>query len=224
MKTIIYLHICAINNWRDIIKKLLDRIRSSGLYDKIDELRYGLLGNYECLQDEILKDPKFINVLWSSDMKLFETVTLNKIWYAAKDEEFNVLYLHSKGVTYNGTQPRIEDWVEYLTYFNIDNHQLCLDHLQSGADVVGVHTSTNTMLHYSGNFWWSKSSYIKKSTPYCEHYCYNAPEYWITLSREGTYVDLNCKYYDYYDGFYSDLKYKTLPFKTKKYKYTLEII
>ena len=65
MKTIIYLHICAINTWRDVVKRLFDRIKSSGLYDKIDGLYYSLLGDYECLNDDVLKDPKFHNVLYS---------------------------------------------------------------------------------------------------------------------------------------------------------------
>ena len=223
MKTIIYMHICGINNWQEIVKNLFDRIRSSGLYDKIDELRYGFLGEYDSLKDEIFKDPKFQNVLWSSDIHLYESVTLNKMWYAAKEEEFNVLYLHSKGVSYNGKEQRIIDWVEYLTYFNIDKHEVCIDNLNNGADVVGVNIRNHIMFHYSGNFWWSKSAYINKSTQYCFHYAYNAPEFWITSPREGRYVDLNCLNDVYYHGIFSDLEYKNKPLNIKKYKYTLEI-
>ena len=216
------MHICAINNWRDIVKTLFDRIRSSGLYDKIDALYYSLLGDYECLNDEIFKDPKFHNMLYSPQYDLYETATLNKIWYAAKQEEFNVLYLHSKGVSHNGTNQQILDWVEYLTYFNIDRYSDCLKQLEDN-DVVGVNISNDIMIHYSGNFWWSKSSYIKKSTQYCVHYSYNAPEYWITLSREGSYVDL----FHLEDNFTlvkpSEEHYKNKPLNIKKYKYTLEI-
>jgi hypothetical protein len=222
MKTIIYLHICAINSWRKIVKRLFDRIKSSGLYDKIDGLYYSLLGDYECLNDDVLKDPKFHNVLYSPQQDLYESVTLNKLWYHATTEEFNVLYLHSKGVSYNETNQRVLDWVEYLTYYNIDRYSDCLKQLEDN-DVVGVNISRNIMLHYSGNFWWSKSSYIKKSTQYCVHYTYNAPEYWITLSREGSYVDLNCLNDIFYNEIFSELDYKNKPFNTKKYKYTLEI-
>lgn len=223
MKTYIYMHICAINNWKEIVKRLFDRIRSSGLYEKIDELRYGLLGEYSCLSDEIFKDPKFHNILWSSQLNLYESCTINKIWYAAKEEEFNVLYLHSKGVSYNGQDQRFIDLVEYLTYFNVDKHDICMEHLNNGADVVGVNMSNSTMIHYSGNFWWSKSSYINRSTQFCVSYCYQAPEYWITLSRDGTYVNLDSLDGRYYDGIYADVSYKTKPLNIKKYKYTLEI-
>lgn len=222
MKTIIYLHICAINNWREIVQKLFDRIKSSGLYDKIESIRYTLLGDAECLNDEMFKDLKFHNIVYSPQLDLYESVTLNKLWYASQEEEFNVLYLHSKGVSYNGKNDLVTKWVEYLTYFNIDCYSDCLKQLEDN-DVVGVNISNYIMLHYSGNFWWSKSSYIKKSTQYCFYYTYNAPEYWITLSREGSYVNL----FHLQDNFtlmdLTEEDYKNKPLNIKKYKYTLEI-
>lgn len=211
-----------MNNWRDIVKRLFDRIRSSGLYDKIDELRYTLLGDYSCLSDEIFQDPKFHNIVYSPQLDLYESVTLNKLWYAAKEEEFNVLYLHSKGVSYNGQDQRILNWVEFLTYFNIDHHTDCLEQLKEN-DVVGVNIYNHIMLHYSGNFWWTKSSYLNKSTQYCIHYTYNAPEYWITLSRDGSYINLFHLEQNFALMKLSEEEYKNKPLNIKKYKYTLEI-
>jgi len=222
MKTYIYLHICALNNWKEIVTKLFDRIRSSGLYDKIDELRYSLLGDCSCLSDEIFKDPKFVNILYAPQMDLYESVTINKIYYAAKEEEFNVLYLHSKGVSYNGQDQRILKWVEYLTYFNIDRYADCLEQLKEN-DVVGVNIYNYIMLHYSGNFWWTKSSYINRSTQFCIHYTYNAPEYWITLSRDGSYINLFHLEDNFANMKLSEEEYKNKPLKIKKYKYTLEV-
>lgn len=217
------MHICTVNNWKEIVKRLFDRIRSSGLYDKIDELRYSLLGDYNSLQDDMFKDPKFHNILYSPQIDLYESVTINKIWYAAQEEEeFNVLYLHSKGVSYNGKDQRILKWVEYLTYFNIDRHEDCIEQLKEN-DVVGVNIFNYIMIHYSGNFWWAKSSYIKKSTQFCVNYTYNAPEYWITLSRDGTYVNLFHLQDNFANMKLSEEDYKNKPLNIKKYKYTLEI-
>jgi len=222
MKTYIYLHICAIGNWEAIVKRLLNRIKSSGLYDKIDQLRYSLLGDKNCLNNEIFRDAKYINILWSSDLKLYETCTINKIWYDSQEEEFNILYIHSKGVSHNKSETMITNWVEYLTYFNIDRYENCLYYLKDN-DVVGVNISNYIMLHYSGNFWWSKSSYIKQSTQYCVHYTYNAPEYWITLSRDGSYIDL----FHLEDNFFNlrvhEHNYKNKPLNIKQYKYILKI-
>jgi hypothetical protein len=224
MKTYIYLHICAIGHWEIVVKRLLDRIKSSGLYDKIDELRFSLLGDYTHLSNNLLQDPKYKNVLWSTDLKLYEACTLNKIWYAAQEEKpFNVLYLHSKGVTHSPDDVNITNWVEYLTYYNVDKHKDCLEYLKD-HDVVGVNMSNSTMLHYSGNFWWSKSSYIAKSTQFCVAYCYNAPEYWITLARDGSYVDLYDLTNRWYETVYNKNDYKLNPLSVKIYKYSLEIL
>jgi hypothetical protein len=223
MKTYIYLHICAIGQWEIIVKRLLDRIKSTGLYDKIDELRFSLLGDYGHLSNHLLQDPKYKNILWSSDLSLYEACTLNKIWYAAQEEApFNVLYLHTKGVTHSPDDVNITKWVEHLTYFNINHHSLCLDYLKD-HDVVGVNISNSTMIHYSGNFWWSKSSYIARSTQFCIAYCYNAPEYWITLSRDGSYVDLDDLYNGWYNSVTNHNDYEKPPFNVKIYKYTLEV-
>jgi hypothetical protein len=91
-----------------------------------------------------------------------------------KEEDFNVLYLHTKGVTKPGYQ-QIIDWTNLLSYFNINKWQDRLKDLEdndcSGVnffgnpDDINHHPSTwgygKAPLHYSGNFWWSKSSHIK---------------------------------------------------------------
>jgi hypothetical protein len=90
-------------------------------------------------------------------------------------------------------------------------------------DVVGVNIYNHIMLHYSGNFWWTKSSYLNKSTQYCIHYTYNAPEYWITLSRDGSYINLFHLEQNFALMKLSEEEYKNKPLNIKKYKYTLEI-
>ena len=57
--------------------------------------------------------------------------------------------------------------------------------------------------HYSGNFWWSKSSYIKRLSS-CGNLTYNDPEFWLTRNENGKYVSLwnsNCSvlYHELYE-------------------------
>ena len=47
MKTYIYFHICCINNWPIIVANLHNDIKNSGLYDVVDEIRCGVLGEYD---------------------------------------------------------------------------------------------------------------------------------------------------------------------------------
>jgi hypothetical protein len=145
----------------------------------------------------------------SYDMKLNETSTLKALRNDCVNntsDEFDVLYLHSKGVTHydnpvpvycmgdgdcilnnsshqltKGGPKRIHDphiikmtsyvtirtWVDYLLYFNVSHWQECVNELQQGHDACGVnlkggYDNHKDNYHFSGNFWWAKSEYIKK--------------------------------------------------------------
>ena len=72
-------------------------------------------------------------------------------------------------------------------------------------DAVGVNLQkdikTYCPLHYSGNFWWSKSNYICKLNPIV-YYNYNAPEFWLTEKELGVYISLwNSNTHHYNDGY-----------------------
>jgi hypothetical protein len=75
-----------------------------------------------------------------------------------------VLYLHTKGVSYRAVSPAIQDWVEYMMYFLVTLHRSCMRLLNSGfIDVVGVEHSLIPKRHFSGNFWWTNSAYLAHS-------------------------------------------------------------
>lgn len=199
MNNYIYIHVCCINNWKEIFQQLLFDIKESGLYEKITKIRCVVLKKtYDDL--DILRDDK-IEILGISDkVLLYEQVTLNLLYEQSFIKEFNVLYIHTKGVKHNNTNPCVTDWVHYLTYFNIYKHDVCLDSLQT-YDTVGVNLQNNPVLHYSGNFWWSKSEYIKKLDR-CTVASYNSTEFWLTEKQLGSHVSLwtsnlnhyNCRY------------------------------
>jgi hypothetical protein len=135
-----------------------------------------------------LKDPKVRVIHISNSLKMREVFTINCIWNDAQVEDFNVLYVHSKGVTHNGMNPNVKDWVNLLLHFNVHRYDECLEQLKT-SDTVGVNLRRTPEIHYSGNFWWSKSSYIK-TLDRCVDHSYNAPEFWITDSDKGRFVSL----------------------------------
>lgn len=186
MKTYIYLHICCINNWVQIVQDLLTQIKASGLYEKVDKIKCVLLTDTG-VPDDIFRDKKIQLLGVYSNYHLYEQVTLHHLHEDALTEEFNVLYLHSKGVRHNDKNPCILDWVNLLSYFNIQKHEACLQGLVE-YDAVGVNLETTPCLHYSGNFWWSKSSHIR-TLPKCTYACYNSPEFWIT-SIQGKFLNV----------------------------------
>ena len=163
----IYFHICCINNWKEIVTNLFFKIRNSGLCHLIKEIKCVILGDYY----NSITEPKMNIIFQSTIVELAEKVTINLLYDDCinSTEEFNILYIHSKGINhFNGKfQKNVYDWVEYLCYFNIYNFQLCLNELNT-CDAIGVnlHKAMNidVPLHYSGNFWWSKSSHVRKLT------------------------------------------------------------
>ena len=165
---------------------LMHQIKSSGLYEKVDKIKCILLTSTG-VPDELFRDKKIELVGVYSDVKLYEQVTLHHLHEAAMTEDFYVLYLHSKGVRHNNQNPCIQDWVEVLSYFNIQKHESCIESLEE-YDAVGINLTKEPCLHYSGNFWWSKSSHIRTLAK-CTYACYNSPEFWIT-SIPGKFLNM----------------------------------
>jgi hypothetical protein len=190
----IYIHICCINNWESIVTRLINKTKESGLYDEVLEIRCGILGNP--FPSTIFYDPKINIIYHSTDLTIGESATLNLMREHSKvmNPETTILYLHSKGVKYNGENQCINDWTDYMTYFVVECWQDCQIGLNL-YDTIGVNLideisvdaidniNEKIQWHYSGNFWWSKSSYIN-TLDECHSGIYHAPEMWICSKTE----------------------------------------
>ena len=212
----IYIHLASINNYKDVFNNLLVYIKKSGLYDIVSEIRCCTLGEYDI---NIFSDPKIILRFSSQDLSLYESITINKLLEDSKKEDFYCLYLHTKGVTKPG-HIFVESWVEYMCHFNINCYAQCIDLLKT-CDTVGVNLQDreNEKCHYPGNFWWSKSKYIKKKSVCTNDYYYN-PEFWLTKDKNGKYTSLwhsNC---GHYGELYEKEKYVGKPITPYTFDYT----
>jgi hypothetical protein len=87
----------------------------------------------------------------------------------ARREDANFLYMHAKGVTAYERCLRAGRYTEFRNYFYwrkflewsvVERWQEC-NELLKNHDVVGCNFSEWPMKHFSGNYWWSKSEYIK---------------------------------------------------------------
>lgn len=166
-KIFVYFHVCMINNWESITNQILSEINKSGLIDKIETLFLFVLGdlnknNLEKLKKIQNQNPKYKIKSLRKEIQTYEKITLNSLLEDCQNKYDNckILYLHSKGVTRMGNK-NVEDWVNYLIYFNVNKHQDCIDALDTN-DTCGVNLSEKPQFHYSGNFWWGNSDYIKK--------------------------------------------------------------
>ena len=98
-----------------------------------------------------------------------ENVMTRKIWDDSQDEDFQILYLHSKGITsvdnhlINGNAQTFKNyyyWRHFLNWGVIEKWKDCVAALDI-YDLAGVNYFDEPAPHFSGNFWWANSSYVR---------------------------------------------------------------
>ena len=179
----IFIHVCILDGWKDILKEQLNVIKESGLYDVTKNIHFGIVGNcniineYEFNNDfnSIFNDVKY-NILYiDSRIELYELNTINYIKYMCSNglinEEAYILYIHTKGVRNAGNPDVTTSWRNMMQYFLINQYKECIKNLDY-YDALGnncvnmgdvyVNKDKKHCYHYSGNFWWSKKSHIDK--------------------------------------------------------------
>jgi len=159
----VYVHLIDIPNSIYIAKNIVAKLFSS---DLLKNSEINLYCHYDKNNFNWLPQHKNVKVHFpDEEWTSFELSTLMKLKKDCDEsfDEFNVLYLHHKGAT----QPFndcVSDWREYMLYFCVDRWKECVEHL-SDIDVVGVNYMNEPYPHFSGNYWWAKSNYIKTCPP-----------------------------------------------------------
>lgn len=152
-----FFHIATMGEYQVIFDELITKIINSKLIDNIDELNIGVAnhgGNLIQYNHDKIKYHSLIN----NDFE-FPTLQLIEDEINKTDENIKILYLNSLGVTGNSIYK--QSWRGYLSYFNIEQWSECIKALDNGYDTCGVDWRTDPVPHYSGNFWWANSSYLK---------------------------------------------------------------
>jgi hypothetical protein len=171
MKNVVFWHICGINNYKTVVEEQFNAIVSSKLIDEVDCIYITFLGKEKTeIQWLLDKHVKLVLQNFDTNLRHYERLCLMSLLAYAKDNEANILYIHAKGVSkpYN---KHVQSWRRMLEYFLIEKHKKCLE-LLSEYDVLGSLLARNGnqeritnekhKFHFSGNFWWSKTSYIRK--------------------------------------------------------------
>lgn len=113
--------------------------------------------------------------------------------------------MHTKG-QFNNSKT-IRDWINYMLFCNVLNYDFCCNKLKE-YDTVGHNLLENPEKHYSGNFWWSNTNYIKKLNMNNMKYP-NDAEFLILLSEEIHYCIHNSNK-NYYHEEYKLENYKNI--------------
>jgi hypothetical protein len=172
----IFIHICTIENWKEIFEDQIKYLKISGLYEESTYIYIGILGELDLSYFSTY--PKLTILYYDTNVELYEIPMINHIANISKksSSEINILYIHTKGVRRAGNDNVIWSWRKMMEYFLIINYKLCIKNLEyydtlgcnainelcENIDNVVVNKDKNHTYHYSGNFWWSKKSYIEK--------------------------------------------------------------
>ena len=75
-----------------------------------------------------------------------------------------ILYLHTKGISYEVYTPGVTDWRHMMLYYLVIHHRKCYHILHSMLyDTIGVnYAKFKENRHYSGNYWWTTVQYISQ--------------------------------------------------------------
>jgi hypothetical protein len=216
----IFFHCYCINNFATVLIEKLKKIKQSGLYDAVDKIYMPVFNFYPHHQefiDDIRNVYSKIELSFISNAQFnSEPDTLNLMLKKSLEytENTKLLYLHTKGVSHLHPNMRknIDAWVRYLDLYNIAKWEECVNALDTHDVAGGLYVEDPK--HFSGNFWWANSDYIK-TLPRINQYNineYNRGEFWVCSNTNTAYpvsmnapVDLYHNYYcneeDFPDGF-----------------------
>jgi hypothetical protein len=182
--------ICCINNYLDVVKEQLD-ILDKGLLN-ISTNVIVFITKYDmtlCSElDKILNNyDKFILIKTSDN--LYEKYAINNYKQYITEKEYYLYYFHTKGLghindpLYNVFSSRRQ----ILNYYTLLQYSINIK-LLDVYDAVGCSLHLYPKKHFSGNFWWSKSSYLQTLENINDKYL--SPEMYILSNNNCKYISL----------------------------------
>jgi len=168
-------------------------IKEHGLAEYLSKLYVTIIGNLEDQEriKSLLSGINYEIIYRNLDGACFEFPSLRKMAKLAKDKEFYAFYFHTKGASYsklpdnNGFEwKRVQcaRWRMLMNYYILYKWDIAINALlEEGYDAYGILYRERPKPHFSGNFWWTKSTTIKKAHLIDKNFTtnrYNA-EFWI---------------------------------------------
>lgn len=165
-KNVCFIHCCSMPGKEKRLGYLIEKLISSKLINVLDKIYINNIG----LPISVNHDKIDVNN-YSTNNRLFELPTLNKIRDFSienNNDDINILYLHNKGISYDNDNQFVNDWIDMMLYFLVEQYENCITILNDKTKkyhTVGCnyYDGNETIpKHFSGNFWWAKSRYLQR--------------------------------------------------------------
>lgn len=179
--------ICCIGEYKQIVAEQLYLIRKSGLLRKTDTL-FCFICKFNPEIMEILEPYQSkLKIIFTTE-NLYERYALNNFRsHITTTSPYYLYYFHTKGVSRSANV--FHDTRRNLDYFILDRHEICMFWLDNGYDAVGTSLSLYPSLHFSGNFWWARSSHLDR-LPREISKAYYASEMYVCGFPMGKYISV----------------------------------
>ena len=205
-KTFCVIHSCTLQmTGTSVLDYIVEVINKTGFINIVDNV---FINNIGLPIENKYQNNKYIVTNYSDNTELFEYPTLNKVGtIATNNPDSNILYLHTKGISHINNINYIADWTNMMLYFLVEKHTECINKLNEGYDAVGCNyiecNQYTDKKHFSGNFWWSKSTYINKLHLLDENTGNRAyAEFWL-FTNNPSYYNMHSSNIDHYYNPYS---------------------
>lgn len=161
-------HIYCVKDWKALVKEQISALTGSGLYEKTDVLYISCIISKEedidSIRDLVGREKCKIISKEYDGMK-YEFPALEFIYDLSKKEDFLVYYFHTKGISRTikneKAKNNVEAWRKMMEYFNFYKYKVAINVLNDFDTYGACLKEYKTTTFYDGNFWWSKSSYIR---------------------------------------------------------------
>jgi len=201
------IHICQKGDWKRALRMLVDGLYSRGLLTVTDQIDLCVVSDTEMDTSYIIPKSTYH---FMGPTELYERPSLLYLQSLAKQdtEEVYYWYLHTKGLRWFGNEKEqnVLDWIQLLLYWNCTVWQHAVDALNDGYETYGCNETSVVFpgfpptSHYSGNFWWARSSYLRK-LPDKIGSNYFHPEFWITSASPKLFCAFRSGIDHYYRSF-----------------------
>ena len=170
MKKVCFISSCNLENSGSYrLEYLLKKIVATNLIERLNELyivNIGIQLKKEHLSKIVGENQcsKLHIIEYSSQTSLFELPTLELLRvYAKNNKDTCILYLQTKGISYNPSLQTVNDWIDLMLYWLVERHDKCIELLENtDIHTLGCNKANTPQQHYSGNFWWSKSEWLSQ--------------------------------------------------------------
>jgi beta-1,4-mannosyl-glycoprotein beta-1,4-N-acetylglucosaminyltransferase len=220
-KNYCFIHSCCLEKGKnDRLNYLINRLIDSNCISILEKIYINNIGesldshyfeNFKNM-DKIDKSKFEINN-YSSNINLQEAPTINRIIsFSKQNPNNNILYIHTKGIRYDINDTKQLDWLNLMTHFLLYNCNTCIELLNIDSESIGCNYnngSTGCKKHYSGNFWWSKTTHLAKLENIDEN---NNPRNFVEFhlfSVEHKYFEMHQSNVNHYLENYPEEKYKS---------------